>query len=110
MPTVHLFSFLLFVFTSKFVYALPSNISFSNDSEWVKAVRKGATLFQQLQSGCYPDKQGPSVNDLLASRWSFAGWPPMAEPLPIFTRSTAQRFQWTTGRDYFRVDADSNGS
>ena len=90
---------------------LPSNVSLSNSGDWNMAIQKGRQLFHQLQSGCSQDKENPvTVPELLSDNWKFNSWPPQADPLRLFSPSIVRMFQWTTGNDYYVVDAERKGS
>lgn len=78
-------------------------ISVIGDATWITAVRKGTHLYQQMQSGCYPEKSNPaSIADLLAGGWEFIPpWPPTKGVLTIFPPFVASYFGWTHGKDFF---------
>ena len=89
--------------------SLPSNTSSTNDEDWATAVRKGTALYQQLQSGRFPDRENPvTVADLLAGRWELTNWPPEAQPVTVFSPALARFLGWTSEwnqEDYYTVDA-----
>ena len=74
-----------------------------NDANWAAAVNKGTKLFQQLQSGCYPDKTNPLDREALSAiGYRITGrddqgsaWPPIFgrdSSLPV---SIVRMFKWT---------------
>ena len=78
---------------------------------WKNAVRRGSLLYDQMQSGCFPDKQNPiTLSELRAQSWEGADttglepqWPPRPE-LPRLSGSVAKIMtDWTKGDDYYRV-------
>ena len=93
--------------------SLPSNTSSTNDENWATAVRKGTVLYQQLQSGRFPDRKNlVTVADLLAGRWELTNWPPEAEPVNVFSPALARLFGWTSEwnqDDYYTVEAGRAG-
>ena len=93
--------------------SLPSNPSSTHDENWATAVRKGTVLYEQLQSGRFPDRETPvTVADLLAGRWELTGWPPQAEPVSVFSPGLARLLGWTMGlnqEDYYTIDAGRAG-
>ena len=88
-----------------------SNSSIIRDESWDTAVRKGTVLFQQLQSGCFPERKNPiTLSDLMRDQWQLRGWPPRAKGDSIFSSFIAQRFGFSQGKDYITVDAVSKGT
>lgn len=73
------------------------------DENWTTAVRKGSILYEQLQSGCFPEDVNPvTLADLQAGEWDFLPpWPPTGSFLDGFTPFVARTFGWTRGKDYY---------
>lgn len=54
----------------------PLNHTHLSTEIWKKTLQKGTTLFEQLQSGCYPEKPDPpTVVQLKNDRWKITPWP-----------------------------------
>ena len=88
-----------------------SPLNASLDEMWKNAVRKGSLLYDQMQSGCFPDKEDPiTFSELRAQGWEIGDgtsprplWPPRPE-LPFISSSIARTMtEWTQGEDYDRV-------
>lgn len=84
----------------------PKNASM--EEIWRDAVRRGSILYDQMQSGCFPDKRNPiTFSELVAQNWTVndaAGpeiqFPPRPQP-PHFSPSVAKMMPWTKGNDYY---------
>ena len=85
----------------------PSNASSANSNIWSIAVQKGTLLYQQLLSGCFPDKEHPiSFEDLLAQGWLFGdahdhSWPPALEKPWGFSPYVRRIMGWSGGEEYY---------
>lgn len=115
---VLLFTFLLSVAAS---FSIPRNISTSrnstasNDANWDAVVQRGILRWQQLQSGCFPDKENPeTVESLQADNWQFTDeesrWPPQAEEDRGFAEPVTEFFGWTEDGDYYTIEAKPLGT
>lgn len=75
---------------------------------WRDAVRKGSILYDQMNSGCFPDKQNPiTYPELLAQGWTVndaAGpeiqFPPPPGP-PTFGGNISGIMPFTNESDYY---------
>lgn len=92
-------------------FASSSPLNASLDEIWKNAVRRGSVLYDQMQSGCFPDKQNPvTFSELRAQGWELGDttspqpqWPPRPQ-LPFISGSVAKIMtDWTKGNDYYRV-------
>ncbi|KAL8915424.1 MAG: hypothetical protein Q9172_006872 [Xanthocarpia lactea] len=78
---------------------------------WDAAIRKGTILFQQLQSGCYPDTQNPIDREgLEAIGFTIRGedqtndWPPTFVKRSAMETKEVKMFKWTETEDaYWRA-------
>lgn len=100
---------LLISITPGFASSLPLNSSM--DELWKNSVRKGTFLYDQMQSGCFPDKQNPpTFSELRAQNWELGNGDPRrdifpARPVPPYLSPSVAKFMtgWTKGNDYTGV-------
>ncbi|KAI4271512.1 MAG: hypothetical protein LQ337_005956 [Flavoplaca oasis] len=88
-------------------------IQATNEGAWERAVAKGTVLFQQLESGCYPDAVNPIDLEALRAIGFHIGndakshWPPVFQETSAFPPGEARRFSWTTAQQaYWRTSVD----
>ncbi|KAL9598711.1 MAG: hypothetical protein Q9219_004324 [cf. Caloplaca sp. 3 TL-2023] len=104
-----LIAFLAIIHT--FATALPKNASSSGQEKpqfWTDAVRRGSILYDQMRTGCFPDKQEPiTYDELLAQGWTVNDasgpaiqFPPIPRP-PDYSESVKKIMPWTKGDDYY---------
>lgn len=86
--------------------SIPSHNPTFNNTNWSIAVGKGTVLYQQLQSGRFPDKQHSiTLEDLMAEKWHFRPeWPPTAETLDFFSPLVVQALRLSVGTASYTVD------
>ena len=80
-----------------------------DDHDWSIAVRKGHLLYQNMQSGCFPDKKNPiTLAQLEAQGWTFSEgtksepsfWPPNLSSWEGFSKSVVMKMGWSLSKDY----------
>ena len=92
--------------TPSLARSLPTNSTW--EEVWRDAVRKGGILYDQMQSGCFPDKQNPiKFSELLAQGWTVndKSGPEIQFPpdltSPFLAGSVKRVLPWTQGDDYY---------
>ncbi|KAL8654311.1 MAG: hypothetical protein Q9226_003486 [Calogaya cf. arnoldii] len=113
-PRVHLIS--LFVLIGLIASTTTLDLPISqgaNDAKWRLAVAKGTKLFDQLQSGCYPDTINPINFEGLEAIGFRIGtdqksqWPPQFQETSVFAISQVNKFKWTSRQAaYWRTSVD----
>ena len=102
-----LISLLFTSLSTIFAISLPPPSSVGSDLDWKTAVHRGTTLYQQLESGCYPDVVNPITRDqLLAIGFEFGDdeastWPPIFNTQRVFDEAVVKAMKWTIGKDYW---------
>ena len=98
---------------SLFVPSLPP-LHAINQANWDAAIRKGTLLFQQLQSGCYPDTQNPidregleAIGFTIHAEDQTNDWPPTFVKRSAMETKEVKMFKWTETEDaYWRARVD----
>ncbi|KAL8972227.1 MAG: hypothetical protein Q9197_002870 [Variospora fuerteventurae] len=79
---------------------VPSLPATGDKDLWAVAVAKGTSLFQQLESGCYPDTINPIDREGLRAIGFRIGtneqsqWPPIFQKRSVFTTGQMRQFNW----------------
>ena len=107
--SISLLSFHVLLASLKSTTSTPVSLNAANDKNWRTAVRKGKIYWEQLQSGCYPDKQNPAtLEELFSKGYSFSEaygrpWPPDRGSSLVFEHDVFETLGWTEDRDFFRL-------
>ncbi|KAL8915043.1 MAG: hypothetical protein Q9171_000483 [Xanthocarpia ochracea] len=100
---------------SLFVPSLPP-LHAINQANWDAAIRKGTLLFQQLQSGCYPDTQNPidrkgleAIGFTIRAEDQTNDWPPTFVKRSAMETKEVKMFKWTETEDaYWRARTETD--
>ncbi|KAL8851601.1 MAG: hypothetical protein Q9198_011063, partial [Flavoplaca austrocitrina] len=110
----HLLSLYLLISSITCTTALSApRIQATNEVIWERALAKGTVLYQQLESGCYPDTVNPiDLEGLKAIGFHIGSdeksyWPPKFQEKSAFSPGESHRFKWTTAQQaYWKTSVD----